>query len=221
MLESRALRLILIGPPGVGKGTQAALLEDRLGLKPLSSGHIFRQEIDAETDLGRLAKRYIDRGRLVPNGVTIVMMSKRLHQDSVRQRGFVLDGFPRTLEQAEALDEELEEMGMHLDRVVSLELDKEIIVQRLAGRLGCTKCGEIYNRKNKPPKREGLCDHCNSPLFVRADDEPETIRKRLEIFHEQTAPVIEYYDRAGLLLHIASADDPETTYQKIVEGLDL
>lgn len=213
------LRIILIGPPGVGKGTQAALLEQRLGIRPLSSGLIFRQEIDAETDLGRLAKRYIDHGRLVPNGITIEMMSKRLHSEYVRAHGFVLDGFPRTIEQAEALDEEMEDMGLHLDRVVSIELDEDTIVKRLSGRLGCTKCGEIYHKSNKPPKRAGLCDHCNSPLFVRADDDPDTIRERLRIFNDQTAPVIDYYEQKGLLLRVTSEDDPDATYNAIMEGL--
>ena len=156
------MRIILVGPPGVGKGTQAALLETRLGVKPLSSGMIFRSEIEAETDLGRLAKSYIERGELVPNGVTIEMMAKRLRSDEVRKKGFILDGFPRTVRQAEALEHVLTEMDMHLEKVVSIEIDENLLVERLSGRLGCTKCGEIYHQVSKPPLREGLCDKCNS-----------------------------------------------------------
>lgn len=213
------MRLILIGPPGVGKGTQAALLEQKLGIKPLSSGVIFRAEIEAETDLGRLAKRYIDHGELVPNGVTIEMMAKRIHSDEVRKKGFVLDGFPRTVKQAEALDEILEEMDMKLDKVVSLEVPDDVVISRLSGRIGCTKCGEIYHSKNKPPKREGLCDKCNGPLFIRSDDHPDTIQERLNVFRENTAPVIEYYRSQGCLLELDGRAEPEEVYQAIVDGV--
>ncbi|HVL37870.1 MAG TPA: adenylate kinase [Fimbriimonadaceae bacterium] len=213
------MRLILIGPPGVGKGTQAALLEQKLGLKPLSSGVIFRAEIEAETDLGRLAKRYIDHGELVPNGVTIEMMAKRIGSDDVRRRGFVLDGFPRTVRQAEALDEILEDMGMKLDKVVSLQVPDEVVVSRLSGRIGCTKCGEIYHSQNKPPKREGLCDKCNGPLFTRSDDQPDTIQERLNVFRENTQPVIEYYRGQGCLVELDARRDPEEVYEAIVDGV--
>ena len=209
------MRLILIGPPGVGKGTQAALLEKRLGLQPVSSGVIFRSEIEAETDLGRMARRYIEHGDLVPNGVTIEMMAKRLRTESVRRHGFVLDGFPRTLRQAEALDEILDEMDLHLSKVVSLELPEAVLMARLAGRLGCTKCGELYHSINKPPLREGLCDKCNSPLFVRTDDQPQAILERLRIFHEETRPLCDYYSQHGLL-QVVQSDDPESVYAEIV-----
>lgn len=213
------MRLILIGPPGVGKGTQAALLEERLHAKPLSSGVIFRAEIDAETDLGRLAQSYIKRGELVPNGITIEMMAKRLRSDEVRKHGFILDGFPRTVRQAEALDELLDGMNIVLDEVVSIEIDDDVVVNRLSGRMGCTKCGEIYHENSKPPTREGLCDKCNSPLFVREDDKPETIRERLRVFRESTQPVIDYYAKKGTLLRVDGTQSPEAVYQSIVEGV--
>lgn len=209
-------RLVLIGPPGVGKGTQAALLEQRLGLIPLSSGMIFRAEIDAQTDLGRLAQRYIQHGELVPNGVTIEMMAKRIGASDVRKQGFILDGFPRTVRQAQALEEILVEMEMPLQIAVSLEVDDDVVVQRLSGRIGCTKCGEIYHAKAKPPKREGLCDKCNSPLVVREDDQPETIRERLRVFRENTAPVIGFYEQKGLLRRVRADHEPEAVYAEIV-----
>jgi adenylate kinase len=211
-------RVILIGPPGVGKGTQAALLEARLGMKPLSSGTIFRAEIDAETDLGRLAQSYINHGELVPNGVTIEMMAKRIRSDEVRKSGFVLDGFPRTVRQAVALDEMLDEMAMHLDKVVWIKASDELVVRRLSGRMQCTKCGELYHATNKPPKREGLCDKCNGPLFFRTDDKPETIQERLNVFREQTKPVIDYYQDKGMLQVVDGSKDAEVVYGEIVDG---
>lgn len=213
------LHMILVGPPGVGKGTQSALLEERIGAKPLSSGVIFRAEIDAQTDLGELAQSYIDRGELVPNGITIQMMLKRLRAEEVRRRGFILDGFPRTVRQAAALDAEMEKEGIDLDAVVSIEGADELIIERLSGRLGCTKCGEIYHRTNKPPKRDGICDKCNSPLIVRQDDAPETIRERLRVFHENTAPVIDYYAERGKLLRVQGIGDPEDVYAAIYKAL--
>ncbi len=215
----KPIHLVLIGPPGVGKGTQAALLDERLGARTLSSGVIFRQEIEAETDLGRLANSYIKRGELVPNGITIEMMAKRLRSDEVRRRGFVLDGFPRTLRQADALQELLVEMEIGLDRVISLEIDPEVVVARLAGRMGCTKCGEIYHSVNKPPRREGLCDKCDTPLLIREDDRPETIRERLRVFRENTQPVVEFYEQRSLLKRVDANQTPEEVYSAIVEGV--
>lgn len=214
------LRIILIGPPGVGKGTQAALLEGRFGARSLSSGFIFRSEIEAQTDLGELAKSYIDRGALVPDGVTIQMMVKRLRSDDVRKNGFILDGFPRTVRQAEALSEELQKEDIVLTGVVSLEVEDEVLVGRLSGRLGCTKCGEIYHSQNKPPKREGFCDKCNSPLIVRGDDSPDTIRNRLSIFRENTFPVLGYYESVGKLIRINSDQGAEQVFEEIVAKLE-
>lgn len=214
------MRIVLIGPPGVGKGTQAAIIKSRKGVLTLSSGEIFRREIEAQTDLGRLAQRYISHGELVPNGVTIEMMAKRLRESEVRKYGFILDGFPRTVKQADALNEILFDMEMPLDRVFSLVAPEELIVNRLSGRLGCTKCGATYNSVDKPPTREGFCDVCNSPVVVRADDQPETIRERLRVFRESTAPVVEYYQDLGLLTTVDAARDAEEVYKDIVSEVN-
>ena len=210
------MRILLIGPPGVGKGTQGALLGSRKGVPTLSSGDIFRREIEAQTDLGRLAHRYITHGELVPNGVTIEMMAKRLRDSDIRKSGFILDGFPSTVRQAVALQEILLELEMPLQRVFSLHAPDELIVGRLSGRLGCTKCGAIYHSVNKPPTREGYCDVCNSPIVVRSDDQPETIRERLRVFRENTAPVIEYYSGLGIMSTIDATRDAEDVYRDIV-----
>jgi adenylate kinase len=209
------LRLVLIGPPGVGKGTQAHLLEEKFGAKPISSGDIFRKEIEAETDLGRLAKRYIDHGDLVPNGVTIEMMAKRLQSNDIQKNGFILDGFPRSVRQADALQEILADMDQRLTKVVSIEVPEEVVVGRLAGRMGCTKCGEIYQAQSKPPKREGLCDKCNGPLIVRSDDTPETIHLRLKVFNETTRPLIDYYEEKGMLQHVDGQGSPNEIFEQI------
>lgn len=215
------IRVVLIGPPGVGKGTQGALLESRLGCVQLSSGNIFRAEIEAKTDLGMLAKRYIDQGRLVPNGVTIQMMAKRMSAPECLKHGFILDGFPRTVEQAKALDGLFEELDQPMTGVISLEVSQDIVVTRLSGRIGCTKCGAIYHQTNNPPKREWICDRCNSPLFIRDDDKPETVRERLRVFQENTRPVVEYYASHGVLHHIDAGADPEVVYQEIITKLGI
>jgi adenylate kinase len=208
----------LVGPPGVGKGTQAALLEERLGARQLSSGNIFREELGANSELGKLAKTYMDKGELVPDEVTIGMMGKHLHAAEGAGTGFILDGFPRTVAQAEALDRLLGEMGIRLDKVVSLEICDDEVVERLSSRIGCSQCGEIYNTRNKPPKVDGVCDKCGASLFVRKDDRPETIRERLRVFHETTQPVVDYYDATGRVQHVCAAS-PETTYKEIAGGL--
>lgn len=188
------------------------MLVERTQARPLSSGAIFRAEIEAGTDLGNLAKRYIDQGRLVPNGVTIEMMAKRMRQPEITKYGFILDGFPRTVDQAKALDLLLIELEQPLDGAVSIEVDDEVVVSRLSGRIGCTKCGAIYHSSNKPPKREWTCDLCNSPLFVRSDDKPEAIRQRLQVFHENTKPVVDFYESKGLLRRVDGSKDPESVF---------
>ena len=184
----------------------------------MSSGNIFREELGADTELGKLAKTYMEKGELVPDEVTIGMMGKHLKAAEAAGTGFILDGFPRTVAQAEALDKLLTELGIKLDKVVSLEVGDEEVVARLSSRIGCSQCGEIYNKRNKPPKAEGVCDKCGGSLFVRKDDQPETIRERLRVFHETTQPVVDYFDATGRVQHV-SATIPETTYKEIAGGL--
>jgi len=214
------MRIVLVGPPGVGKGTQAALLQQRHGALHISSGDIFRAELKAETELGRLAKSYMERGELVPDDVTIRMMATRLDSPEVREKGFLLDGFPRTVAQAEALDEWFRQNGVRLDAVIALEVEDEEVVRRLSGRLTCRQCGAIYHRENHPPKVEGLCDACGGELIVRKDDQEETIRERLRVYHETTKPVVDYYERQGLVRRI-EAREVESTYAKIKAALGL
>ena len=184
----------------------------------MSSGNIFREELGANTALGKLAKTYMEKGELVPDEVTIGMMGKHLNAAESAGTGFILDGFPRTVAQAEALDKLLTEMGIRLDKVVSLEVCDEEVVDRLSSRIGCSQCGEIYNTRNKPPKVDGVCDKCGASLFVRKDDRPETIRERLRVFHETTQPVVDYYDATGRVQHVC-ATSPESTYEEIARGL--
>ncbi len=214
------MRLVLIGPPGVGKGTQGVMLEERAGLKVLSSGAIFRSEIEAETALGVSAQGFLDRGELVPDEVTIAMMARRIDSAQCRDKGFLLDGFPRTIPQAEALERMLMELAMPLDRAVSLEIDDEIVVERLAGRLYCPHCGATFHRNTMPPAVKGTCDRCGSELAVRTDDHPETVRQRLETFHETTASVIDYYERRGLLRRVDGSGSPEQVYDAIRASFD-
>lgn len=211
--------LVLIGPPGVGKGTQAALLVERLGLLHLASGDIFRSEIAAGTELGTIAKAYIDRGELVPDEVTIGMMGDRFTGEIAQKRGFVLDGFPRTVAQADALDRKLQSLGIQITRVVSFDIDDEVVVERLSGRRICPNCRQIYHIRTKPPIAEGQCDNCGAALQIRADDNPDTIRNRLEVFHERSEPVLAYYREQGRLKEVDADRSTEDVYANVVEGL--
>ncbi|MCX7799779.1 MAG: adenylate kinase [Fimbriimonadales bacterium] len=214
------MRILLVGPPGVGKGTQAALLQQRHGALHISSGEIFRTEMKAETELGKLAKSYMERGELVPDEVTIRMMATRLDTPEVREKGFILDGFPRTVAQAQALDEWFGQKGVALDAVIALEAGDDEVVRRLSGRLTCRQCGAIYHRDNHPPQVPGVCDACGGELYVRKDDREETIRERLRVYHETTKPVIGYYEQQGIVRRI-EALEVESTYAKIKAALGL
>lgn len=195
------------------------MLQAQSGAVPLASGDIFRAELKNETSLGVLAKSFIDRGELVPDEVTIGMMADRLRNDKVRECGFILDGFPRTVAQAEALDDLLLEMNLPLNVVVALDVPDDIVVDRIGGRRTCPNCREIFHITNRPPQTANACDRCGSGLVVRTDDRPETIRERLRIFHESTEPVEAYYENKGLLRRIDGTASPDSVYQSILDAL--
>ena len=195
------MRIILLGAPGAGKGTQADSIKNKYPIAHISTGDILRANVKAGTALGKDAKAYMDAGKLVPDDVIVGMMESRLAEADCRE-GFMLDGFPRTIAQAEALDKMLSAHGIKLDAVVSLEVDDDTVVSRLTSRRVCKKCGEIYNTVLKPTAKEGVCDKCGGEVVQRDDDKESVIRNRLAVFHTQTAPLIEYYTQKGLLIAV-------------------
>lgn len=195
------MRIILIGAPGAGKGTQAATIKAKYPIAHISTGDMLRANVKEGTEFGKLAKSYMNAGKLVPDQVIIDMMEERLKENDCIA-GFMLDGFPRTLPQAEALGRLLDKLGMRLDAAVELEIEDEVVVNRLTSRRVCKACGEIYNTMLKPAKVEGVCDKCGGEVIQRDDDKEEVIRKRLAVFHEQTAPIVDYYGSQGVLLKI-------------------
>lgn len=199
------MRVVLVGPPGAGKGTQAQFIAAAFGIPHVSTGEIFRANVGAGTPLGLEAKKYMDAGDLVPDEVTIGMVRDRLQQSDARQ-GFLLDGFPRNVRQAEVLDDLLVEIGVKLDAVLELEVDDEEVVQRLSGRRTCRQ-GHVWHIVFEPPATPGVCDTCGEELFQRDDDQEETIRHRLRVYAEQTAPLVDYYRQRGIL-HAISASGP-------------
>jgi adenylate kinase len=193
------MRLVLVGPPGAGKGTQAEFIAENFNIPKISTGDIFRTNVSGGTDLGKLAKKYMDAGDLVPDEVTIAMVRDRLAQDDAKA-GFLLDGFPRTIGQANELDHILDELGLALDVVLDLEVDNEEVVRRLSGRRLCKRCGHVWHIEFDAPKVEGICDKCGGELYHRDDDYPETVRHRLDVYGQQTRPLIEFYDARGQLV---------------------
>ena len=198
------MRIILLGAPGAGKGTQADTIKQKYPVAHISTGDILRANVKAGTELGRNAKTFMDAGKLVPDEVIIGMVEKRLEEPDCKD-GFMLDGFPRTTPQAEALDKLLKKLGLKLDAAVELDVSDEVVVGRLTTRRGCKSCGEIYNTVTKQTKVAGICDKCGGPVVQRDDDREEVIRKRLAVYHEQTAPLIEYYRAQGLLITVDAA----------------
>ncbi len=210
------MKLILLGAPGAGKGTQAEILSGKLGIPTISTGNILRAAIKDGTPIGLEAKSYMDAGKLVPDAVIIGVVAGRLKQPDCA-KGFILDGVPRTLPQAEALDA----AGVTFDKVLSIEISDREIEERMSGRRVCQSCGAPYHVKAKPPKREGVCDACGGALVQRADDAPETVRHRLEVYHAETEPLKGYYAEKGLLAPVANQDTIEGTTQAMMEALGL
>ncbi len=201
------MQLILLGPPGAGKGTQAKKLVDKLRLPQISTGDLLRAAVRDQTELGMKAKAKMDAGQLVPDDIVIAMVRERLQQDDCRP-GFILDGFPRAVSQAEALDKMLEDMGRGLDHVLSIEVPEAELVKRLTGRRSCPDCGAMFHVEFNPPRQEGICDKCGGKLIIRDDDKEETIRQRIAVYREQTEPLKGYYESRGLLRRIAGSGTP-------------
>ncbi|MDD3374896.1 MAG: adenylate kinase [Candidatus Omnitrophica bacterium] len=194
------MRLILLGAPGAGKGTQAKLLEKVLNLKHVSMGDILREEMKNCTPLGQEVKSFVESGGLVPDDVVTRIIENRLKDKTFAPNGYLLDGFPRTKQQAQDLDAIVESLCQPIDYVVCMEVDSEIVIQRLTGRRVCRSCGALYHTVNMPSKKEGVCDSCDGELYQRVDDNEETIRKRINVYLENTAPIVEYYQAKGILL---------------------
>ena len=212
------MKIVMLGAPGAGKGTQADKIAEKYNIPHISTGDIFRSNIKAGTELGKKAKSFIDQGLLVPDEVTIGMLLDRIHEVDC-ENGYILDGFPRTIPQAESLTAALEENGEAIDFALDVEVPDANIVNRMAGRRACLKCGATYHTEFAAPKKEGICDKCGSELVLRDDDKPETVQKRLEVYHEQTHPLIYYYKKKGVLHAIDGTLSMETVFKNIVDIL--
>jgi adenylate kinase len=212
------MRIILLGPPGAGKGTQARRLAERYGLPWIATGDIFRAEIAAGTELGRRAQEYVDRGDYVPDGITTAMVLGRLEQPDARE-GFILDGYPRTVRQARDLEDALAETGRPLSAVLNFKISDEVAVKRLMGRVVCPNCHRTYNIEFKPPRVEGICDVCGHRLTSRVDDDEETIRRRLDVYHRETQPLVLYFFERGLLRDIDAEAPEEVVAHRTVEAI--
>lgn len=213
------MRIVLVGPPGAGKGTQAAFLAKNLSIPHISTGDLFRANISQQTELGKLAKSYMDAGNLVPDEVTIGMAKDRMEQADA-EGGFLLDGFPRNVSQAEALDEMLQSESMKLDAVLDLEVPEEEVVKRIAGRRICRKdSSHVFHVTYSQPKQQGVCDACGGELYQRDDDSEETVRTRLEVYHTQTEPIIDYYKSQGLVVTISALGKVEEVTARAMEAL--
>ena len=210
--------IVLLGPPGVGKGTQAKILSERTGLAHISSGDLFRENLKNQTELGKLAQTYMSRGELVPDDVTIAMIRDRLNRPDCKS-GAILDGFPRTPAQAGALEAMLEEFKGHVDAVPFISGDEEVLVDRLARRWTCRDKGHIFNEKSNPPKIRGRCDFDGSELYQREDDKAETVKRRINVYMEQTSPLIEYYRQHGKLIEIDGMQPIDVVTQAMIKAL--
>ncbi len=217
------MNLLLLGAPGAGKGTQGALLAERYGIPKISTGDLLREAVREGTPLGQKAKSYMDAGELVPDEVMLGLIQEVLTEDGTPdeavERGFVLDGFPRTLRQAEGLDRLLDEIGRPLDAVIVVSVPDDVLIRRLSGRRTCANCGAVYNVYLEPPRTAGTCDRCGGPLVERPDDTAATVRRRLEIYQEQTEPLIAYYERSRTPVYRVDGDRPVEEVQRAIMGL--
>ncbi|MBO0386859.1 adenylate kinase [Staphylococcus simulans] len=213
------MNIILMGLPGAGKGTQASKIVKKFPIPHISTGDMFRKAIKDETELGKEAKSYMDRGELVPDEVTVGIVKERLSEDDAK-KGFLLDGFPRTLEQAEALSKIMTELGRKIDAVINIEVPEEELMNRLTGRRVCEVCGTTYHLVFNPPKVDGVCDLDGGKLYQREDDNPETVAKRLEVNVKQSKPILEYYDKEGVLKNVDGSKDIQEVTGSVIDILE-
>jgi adenylate kinase len=211
-------RVVLLGPPGAGKGTQAKLLQEKFAACQISTGDILRKAVAEKTPLGREASEFIDRGALVPDEVIVKLVAERL-KDKDCDKGFILDGFPRTIPQAESLDAILTEMKLGLNRVLSVQVPRDVIIERLAGRRSCKNCGALAHTVFSPPKQAGVCDRCGGELYQRQDDREETVTHRLKVYENQTAPLVDYYRRRSLLREIDGVGPVNEIRARVITAL--
>ena len=212
------MKIIMLGAPGAGKGTQAKMIADKFSIPHISTGDIFRANIKEGTELGRKAKEYMDQGLLVPDELVVNLVVDRLTWEDAKN-GYVLDGFPRTIPQAEALTNALAEKGEKVDFAINIDVPDQNIIERMGGRRACVSCGATYHIVNIPPKKEGICDVCGAELILRDDDKPETVKKRLDVYHEQTQPLIDYYKAEGVLKDVDGTVDMKDVFESIVKVL--
>ena len=212
------MKIVMLGAPGAGKGTQAKKIAGKYGIPHVSTGDIFRANIKNGTKLGMQAKAYMDAGNLVPDEITIGMLLDRIHQEDC-EKGYVLDGFPRTIPQAESLTAALKERGESIDYAIDVDVPDENIIRRMSGRRACLSCGATYHIVYNAPKKEGVCDQCGEPLVLRDDDKPETVQNRLNVYHRQTQPLIDYYKKEGVLAQVDGTQDMDKVFQDIVKIL--
>ena len=212
------MKIIMLGAPGAGKGTQAKKIAAKYEIPHISTGDIFRANIKNGTELGKKAKTYMDQGLLVPDELVVDLVVDRVNQEDCKN-GYVLDGFPRTIPQAEALTDALEKLGQRMDYAIDVDVPDENIVRRMGGRRACVGCGATYHIEYAPTKKEGICDTCGGELILRDDDKPETVQKRLDVYHEQTQPLIDYYTKAGILRTVDGTVDIDDVFQAIVDIL--
>jgi adenylate kinase len=211
------MHIILVGAPGAGKGTQATVLSDMLGIPHVSSGDLFRDNLKRETPLGLQAKGYMEKGALVPDDVTVAMVRERLKRPDCNEKGAILDGFPRTVEQARSLEHVLDQDGKHIDRVVYIRVAEKELVDRLTGRRICRNCQAVYHTLFNPPKVDGQCDACGGELYQRADDQPATVQNRLQVYFEQTMPLIDFYQEKALLQTVDGQQDIGTVRSALLD----